>query len=44
MQEITQIPLTAARSDIYVSVFGIAWLPHHRVDVGGREVEILGYE
>jgi hypothetical protein len=44
VQEITQIPLTPARSDIYVSLFAIAWLPHHRVDVGGREVEIPAFE
>jgi hypothetical protein len=43
VQEITQIPLTPARSDVYLSLFGIAWLPHHRVDVGGREVEIPAY-
>lgn len=41
--QITQIPLRPARSDVYVSLFGIAWLPYHRVDVGGREVEIPAF-
>jgi hypothetical protein len=43
-QEVSQIPLQPTRSDVYVSLFGIAWLPYHRVDVGGREVEIPAYE
>lgn len=41
---VTQVPLTPARSDVYVSTFGVAWLPYHRVDVGGREVEIPAFE
>jgi hypothetical protein len=42
-KEITQIPLQPSRSDIYLSLFGIAWLPYHRVDVGGREVEFPAF-
>lgn len=42
-QEVTQIPLQPSRSDVYVSLFGIAWLPYHRVDVGGREVELPAF-
>jgi len=42
-QDVTQLPLAPARSDVYASLFGIAWLPHHRVNVGGREVEIPAY-
>lgn len=43
-EAITQVPLAAARSDIYVSTFGVVWLPYHRVSVGGREVEVPAYE
>lgn len=42
-QDVTQLPLAPARSDVYVSLFGIAWLPYHRVNVGGREVEIPAF-
>jgi hypothetical protein len=42
--EIEQIPVAPLKKDIYVSVFGIAWLPHHRVDEGGREMELPAYE
>lgn len=41
--EATQIPLRPARSDVYVSLYGIAWMPYHRVDVGGREVELAAF-
>jgi hypothetical protein len=43
-QAISQIPLQPSRSDVYVSLFGIAWLPYHRVDVGGREVELPAFD
>jgi hypothetical protein len=43
-QAITQVPLAPARSDVYVSTFGVAWLPYHRVSIGGREVEIPAFE
>jgi hypothetical protein len=42
-QEVTQIPLQPARSEVFVSLFGIAWLPYHRVDVGGRSVELPAF-
>ena len=42
-QDVSQIPLVPARSDVYVSLFGIAWLPYHLVDVGGRQVDIPAY-
>ena len=44
VQSVGQIPLQASRSDVYVSLFGIAWLPFHLVDVGGREVDIPAFE
>ncbi len=42
-QAVTQVPLAPARSDVYVSLFAVAWLPFHRVDLGGREAEIPAY-
>lgn len=44
VEKITQIPMAPARKDIYVSSFGVVWLPYHRITVGGREVEIPAYE
>ncbi|MCW5876333.1 MAG: DUF87 domain-containing protein [Anaerolineales bacterium] len=41
--QISQIPVQATRKDVYVSLFGVVWLPYHRVDVGGREVEFPAF-
>jgi hypothetical protein len=43
-EDFSQVPVTALKKDIYLSIFGIAWLPFHRVDIGGREVEIPAYQ
>lgn len=43
-QAVTQVALAPARNDVYVSTFGVAWLPYHQVSVGGREVEIPAFE
>jgi hypothetical protein len=42
--EISQIAVAPLKKDIYVSLFGIAWLPYHRVNSSGREMEIAAYE
>ena len=42
--EIEQVPVTPLKKDIFVSLFGIVWLPYHRVDEGGREMELPAYE
>lgn len=39
-----QIPLPPLKKDIYVSTFAIAWMPYHRVDDGGRELEIPAWQ
>lgn len=41
--DISQISVTPQKKDIYVSQFGIAWLPYHRIDSGGRESELAAY-
>ncbi len=43
-QRISQISVQPTRSDVFVSLFGIVWLPHHLVDVGGRSVEIPAFQ
>jgi hypothetical protein len=43
-EHISQVGVTPTRSGVYVSLFGILWLPYHRVDLGGRAVEIPAYE
>jgi len=42
--DISQISVAPLKKDIYVSLFGIAWMPYHRVLANGREMEIAAYE
>ena len=43
-QKIAQIPVSPTRGDVFVTLFGIAWLPYHRVDLGGREEQLPAFE
>ncbi|MDA1329499.1 MAG: DUF87 domain-containing protein [Chloroflexi bacterium] len=42
--DVQQIPMAPLKKDIYVSLFGIAWLPYYKVDDGGREMLIPAYK
>ncbi len=41
--DVTEINITAAKSDIYSTIFGVAWLPYYLVDDGGRKLEIPAF-
>ncbi len=41
--DITQIPVSPYKKDILVTLFGVAWLPYHLVEAGGRLIEFPGY-
>jgi hypothetical protein len=41
--EVDEISVTPYKKDILVEVFGVAWMPYHLVEVGGRLVELPGY-
>lgn len=43
-EDIGKVPVAPLKKDIYVSVFGVAWLPFHRVKEDGREMELAAYE
>lgn len=42
--EIDKIPVTPYKKDILVTLFGVAWMPYHQVDTGGKVVELPGFE
>jgi hypothetical protein len=44
VSDINTVSVKPAKKDIYVSQFAVAWLPFHRVDVGGRETFLAAYE
>jgi hypothetical protein len=43
VNEITEIAIQPKKTDIYVNLFGVAWLPYYQVKAGGQMVEIPGF-
>jgi len=41
--ETSEITITPKKTDVYVHMFGIAWLPHYLVDAGGEQIELPAY-
>jgi hypothetical protein len=41
--QIDEISVTPYKKDILVEVFGVAWMPYHLVESGGKLVELPGY-
>ncbi len=44
VNEITEIPILAKKSDVFVDVFGIAWLPYYQASYSGEALEIPAFE
>jgi len=43
MEEVSEIPVTPYKKDIFIKLFGIAWFPYHLVDDNGRTLELPAY-
>lgn len=43
VNQITEIPVLAKKTDIHVDIFGVAWMPCYRVESGGQVMEIPAY-
>ena len=41
--DITQLAVNPLKKDILVELFGVAWMPYHVVEAGGRTEELAGY-
>ncbi|HEB65054.1 MAG TPA: ATP-binding protein [Chloroflexi bacterium] len=41
--DVSEIPVTPYKKDILVTLFGVAWMPYHLVEAGGRLMELPGY-
>ncbi len=41
--QIEEIPVTPLKKDILVTLFGVAWMPYHQVQVGSKLVELPGF-
>jgi hypothetical protein len=43
VNQVSEIPVQPYKKDIYIDLFGVAWMPYHLVQVGGRVVQLRGY-
>ena len=43
-QDVSEIPVNPYKKDVDVTLFGVAWLPHHVVESDGRTLEMAGFE
>lgn len=41
--QVSEIPLTPAKKDVLLDLFGVAWMPYHLVQIGAEVVEMPGY-
>ena len=41
--QVDQISVTPYKKDILIEIFGVAWLPYHQVEAGGKLIEIPGF-
>ncbi len=41
--QITEVPISAQKSDILLDFFGVAWMPYHLVKVGEQLIELRGF-
>ncbi len=43
VNDITEIPILPKKTDIYVNLFGVAWMPFYQVASGGQTIEIPAF-
>jgi hypothetical protein len=43
VNNITEIPILPKKTDVYVSMFGVAWIPYYQVKAGEQLVEIPAF-
>jgi hypothetical protein len=44
VNDVTEIPVTPMKKDIFLETYGIGWLPYYRVKSGDRTYEIPAYK
>jgi hypothetical protein len=43
VNNVSEIPILPKKTDVYVNLFGVAWMPFYLVKVGGQAVEIPAF-
>ena len=44
VNNIAEIPILAKKSDVYVSLFGVAWMPYYLAEAAGTKMELPAFE
>jgi hypothetical protein len=44
VNDITEIPILAKKSDVYINLFGVAWFPYYQVNSGEQVIEIPAFQ
>jgi hypothetical protein len=44
VNQITEIPIVPKKTDVYVNLFGVAWLPHYQVRAGQQDLELPAFQ
>ncbi len=43
VNDVTEVSVTPKKADIYVNLFGVAWLPYYFVQYDGQTIELPGF-
>ena len=43
VNEITEVTVNPKKTDIYLDLFGVAWMPYYAVSIGGTTLELPAY-
>lgn len=41
--EVSEITVTPYRKDVFLDLFGVAWVPYYRLEQGGEEIWLPGF-
>ncbi len=44
VNDVTEVPVTPYKKDIFLSAFGVAWLPYYNLSVNGRPIELPAFK
>jgi hypothetical protein len=44
VEDVTTIPVVPSKSNIFMEVFGVIWLPFYQVKTGGQTIDLPGYK
>jgi hypothetical protein len=44
VNDVSELPIMPKKTDIYVNLFGVAWMPYYQVHSGGQMLELLAFQ